>query len=58
MSDGGTYKCGSCGEALSGPCGYCESCAQYYHLTCAVQGGSENSWNCPNCAVQLSMATL
>lgn len=58
MSDDDTYKCGACGEVLSGPCGYCEGCAQYYHLTCATSGEQEGTWNCPNCSIQLQIATL
>lgn len=52
-----TYTCGVCGEDLEGAVGYCDGCGRYYHLTCAVAGG-EGIYDCPNCAIEMQMATI
>ncbi len=50
-------KCFVCGKPLRGPCLYCDGCGGYTCLTCAVAGG-ENTYDCPNCAIQMEQTSF
>ncbi len=54
-------KCNACGKTLNGagPVYYCEDCAAYYCMTCAIPvPGSTTQGTCPNCTAELRIANM